>query len=74
MNVYRVSYECNGHCCIGDTVVAQNEEEIREIIANRENGGKYRIENLKWDIKSVESTRIRDLTAGDLIRLLSDIV
>lgn len=71
MKVYEVKYSCPGIRCMDDIVICEKVEDIISIIAERHNENKENVRDLVFKEVSPETVRLRDLTVGDLFRLMA---
>lgn len=67
MKAFDVAYEYPG-CSARDTIIANSEEEAKEIVTGMTNRKPVKISGIKE--VSLERVYIRDLTAGNLLRLI----
>lgn len=72
MKVFRVyfSYLNKGLCV--EYVVSDKEKGVTDILLKRHNISKADIKNLRCEEVSIESVYLRNLTAGDLLRLINN--
>lgn len=67
MKAFEVAYECPGRSA-RDTIIANSEEEAKEIVTEMTTRKPVKISETKE--VSLERVYIRDLTAGNLLRLI----
>lgn len=70
--IFTVNYVVGKGEYFGENVVCENEEDIINIIAERRGTSKDKIEKLDFSEKSKEKVYVRDLTVGDLLRIIKE--